>query len=172
MRTPVVKSQTPPLSGFWLFFRFPGAWRDPPPVAWAALRAVHGRPRRVAAPHTSGGALVPCVTRAAPPGGAPLRPRHEVSPPPVLRTSRAASRQCAPVRRGGGAGHVPLRRSTAAARRAPRRPRPSRHERAPPPGATVPARLAGGGGAAWRRRDARGRRPSARQARRDRSPRG
>src|SRR5215813_4751252 len=41
MRTPFVKRQTPPLSGFLLFFRFPGARRSRSSVACPDLISVH-----------------------------------------------------------------------------------------------------------------------------------
>src|SRR5215471_8025145 len=44
MRTPFVKRHTPPQSGFWLFFRFPGARRRRSSVACSALLSVFGCP--------------------------------------------------------------------------------------------------------------------------------
>jgi hypothetical protein len=83
------------------------------PARWAvgrvSSRAFPARePPHVAAPPTDGGALVTCVTRAAPRGGSALRPRNEVVP--ASRPLHDAWRRvlASPVRagRGGGAAHA------------------------------------------------------------------
>jgi hypothetical protein len=106
MRSPVVKRQTLPQSGFFPIFSAGVQAERHPPLARCAVFIAVGWCRNMAAPHTSRGA--PALQMAATERrgmalGALEPSRH---PHPVLRKGKAAHRY-APVRRRCGGGAAP-----------------------------------------------------------------
>ena len=112
MRTPVVKRQTLPQSGFSNFFPPCWAWRRHPLATCADLMSL-GRPSHmVSAPHTYGGSVTIVMARAERRGGVLCGLATSPCPRPVLGQGVAACQACASeaqVRRRGSPRqpHVP-----------------------------------------------------------------
>jgi hypothetical protein len=112
MRLPVVKRQTIPMSGFFLFPAY-RIWRAPPSVACADLSSMGRCQPSAAAPHTYGGSVATWVASAENHWGSPLRPRTEAVPSCRPRQRGGYAGAACPLGSGsGGAAHVcGLRRS-------------------------------------------------------------